>query len=211
MNGAFIYDHYLQEILNHDYIDRNRSKQMIRLLESFDDVFFQTYTNNQPVCSEKTFNLIHMAGSSPQIIQMYMVTQKVVPNLIQYVEEANLEINKFYVTSQNIERLALIKSYVNSIEGLRCLQSMPKGIEVLPTSVDKSHAVQLLCKHLGIDVSHTLMIGDSENDIGMLQLGGISVVMGNAPDHVKQYADWIAPTNNENGAAAAIEKFVLNA
>ena len=211
MNGAFVYDHYRQEALNQEHIERTRVKQMIHLLNSFDDVFFHAYGNNQPICSEKSLKLIHMAGSSPQVIQMFTATQKVVPNLITYIEENNLEINKFYITSQNIERLNLIKSYANSVEGLRSLQSMPKGIEVIPTTVDKSHAVQLLCAHLGVDIRHTLMIGDSENDIGMLQLGGISVVMGNAPDHVKQYADWIAPTNSENGAAAAIEKFVLNA
>ncbi len=209
MNGAFIYDHHLQIPLNHQHIERSQAKKFIRLLESFGDVFFHAYGNNQPICSERTLNLIHMAGSSPQVIEMYLQTQRVVPDLIQLIETANLEINKFYITSQNIERLSLIKDYANSVEGMRSLQSMPKGIEVIPTTVDKRYAVELLCKHLGIEVEDTLMIGDSENDIGMLQLSGISVVMGNAPDHVKQFADWIAPANSEDGAAAAIEKFVL--
>lgn len=209
MNGAFIYDHKLQITLDQQHIERSQAKRVIRLLESFDDVFFHAYGNNQPICSEKTFKLIHMGGSSPQVIEMFMETQKVVPDLIKHIDSLDLEINKFYITSQNLERLKLIKDYANSVKGLRCLQSMPKGIEIIPTTVDKRFAVELLCRHLNIDVTQTLLIGDSENDIGMLQLGGISVAMGNASDHVKQYADWIAPSNAQAGVAAAIEKFVL--
>ncbi len=210
MNGAFVYDHINQQPLSQALIPRQTVQTVIRLLESFDDVFFHAYGNNQPICSEKTLRSIHMSGAGPAYVAMYHATQKVVPDLIPFLEQTGQEINKFYITTQNIDHLNLIKQYATQIPGVRCLQSMPRGIEIIPETVDKAHAVNLICQHLGIDIKKVLLIGDSENDIGMLQLGGISVAMGNAPDHVKAHADWIAPTNLENGAAAAIERFVLN-
>ncbi|MDD2533840.1 MAG: HAD family hydrolase [Eubacteriales bacterium] len=209
MNGAFIYDHYRQQTLNHQYIEFPQVKKIIRLLESFEDVFFHAYGNNQPICSEKALKSIHLSGSGPAIIEMHHATQKVVPDLLSFIESTGIEINKFYISSQNTDHLNLIKSYAAGIEGVRSLQSMPNGIEVIPTTVDKSNAVMLICNHLGIDISKTLVIGDSENDVGMLKIGGISVVMGNAPTHIKTYADWIAPSNAEWGAAVAVQRFVL--
>ena len=51
--------------------------------------------------------------------------------------------------------------------------------------------------------------GDSSNDLAMIQKAGLGVAMGNAGEDVKQAADYITLTNNEDGVAAAIEKFVL--
>lgn len=210
MNGALVYDHINQQTLSQSRIPRQTVLTITRLLESFGDVFFHAYGNNQPICSEKTMHSIHLSGVSPAYAAMYNATQKVVPDLIPFLEQTGQEINKFYITTQNLDHLNLIKQYANQIPGVRCLQSLPRGIEIIPETVDKAHAVTLICQHLGIDIEKVLLIGDSENDIGMLGLGGVSVAMGNAPDHVKAHADWIAPANTENGAAVAISRYVLD-
>ena len=54
-----------------------------------------------------------------------------------------------------------------------------------------------------------ICIGDSGNDVSMLEEAGLSVVMGNAPDFIKEYGDYITDTNENNGVAKAIEKFIL--
>ena len=54
-----------------------------------------------------------------------------------------------------------------------------------------------------------MTIGDHPNDLDMVQYAGIGVAMGNAVDELKKIADYITSTNNEDGAAKAIEKFVL--
>ncbi|HRU94578.1 MAG TPA: HAD hydrolase family protein, partial [Anaerolineae bacterium] len=54
-----------------------------------------------------------------------------------------------------------------------------------------------------------LAVGDHENDIPMVQWAGIGVAMGNATPALQAVADWIAPSLAEDGAAAALERFVL--
>ena len=210
MNGALVFDHERQVALSTQSIDRPEVLRIIRLLDSFDDIFFHAYANNQPVCSQRTLAKISKSAFNPAYVAMYNAKQRIVPDLVDWILEENQIINKFYISSQNMDHLHLIRSYSGLVPGVRCLQSMPRGLEIIPATVDKSHAVQLLCDHLGLDMASTLVLGDSENDVGMLKVGGISVAMGNAPDHVKAEADWIAPTNLEHGAAAAIERYVLN-
>jgi hydroxymethylpyrimidine pyrophosphatase-like HAD family hydrolase len=55
-----------------------------------------------------------------------------------------------------------------------------------------------------------IAIGDGHNDMPLLEAAGLKVAMGNAPDEVKQLADYVAPSLADDGVAAAIDKFVLS-
>ena len=66
-----------------------------------------------------------------------------------------------------------------------------------------------LCNMLHIDLSKTIVFGDQELDIEMLQTAGLGVAMDNAPDKVKRVADVVTASNEEDGVAIALEKYVL--
>ncbi|HQY92064.1 MAG: Cof-type HAD-IIB family hydrolase [Caldilinea sp.] len=83
-------------------------------------------------------------------------------------------------------------------------------VETTAAGVDKGSGLRRLCELLGIDVRRVLAIGDSDNDIPMLQAAGFGIAMGNAGDHVKAVADWIAPTLDEEGAAVALQQWILD-
>ncbi len=82
-------------------------------------------------------------------------------------------------------------------------------IEVLPANASKGQAVKTLLEELGIDPSNALALGDGENDIEMLQAVGIGAAMGNATQKLKDIADVIVPSNEEDGVAFALEEFAL--
>jgi hydroxymethylpyrimidine pyrophosphatase-like HAD family hydrolase len=54
-----------------------------------------------------------------------------------------------------------------------------------------------------------MAIGDNWNDVEMLEYAGLGIAMGDAPAGVQAVADWVAPTVDEDGVAAAIAKFLL--
>ena len=77
--------------------------------------------------------------------------------------------------------------------------------------VNKGAAVSYLAeKLLGLKSNNVMTIGDNFNDLEMLEYAGIGVAMGNAPPQVKARAQWIAPSIDEDGAAVAIETFLLS-
>jgi len=73
----------------------------------------------------------------------------------------------------------------------------------------KAAALALLCQRWAIDPADVLALGDAEADIGMLQLAGVGVAVGNAQESVKAVADWVAPDAADAGVAAAVQRFVL--
>ena len=87
--------------------------------------------------------------------------------------------------------------------------SFPNNIEISAKGVDKGEGLLQLARVLGWGPENVMACGDSSNDLAMIQKAGLGVAMGNASEDVKQAADYITLTNNEDGVAAAIEKFVL--
>lgn len=83
-------------------------------------------------------------------------------------------------------------------------------LEIMPKGVDKAFGIAQLCRILGITLDECMAIGDEENDMAMLQAVGYGVAMGNAPQHVKDSANYVTGTNMQHGVAQAVEKFILN-
>jgi len=82
-------------------------------------------------------------------------------------------------------------------------------VEVMPCGVTKGTALVHILEHVGLDLEETMCLGDNCNDLDMIQRAGIGVAMGHAPPDVRQYADYVTGTNDEDGVAHAIQRLVL--
>lgn len=89
--------------------------------------------------------------------------------------------------------------------------SDPTFLEISSPRASKGRALLTIGKHLGIPPSETLAIGDSEIDKSMIEAAGMGIAMANAAPDVLMAADYVTGPCNEDGAAAAIEEFVLGA
>ena len=74
---------------------------------------------------------------------------------------------------------------------------------------NKASAVERLCKYFGITMSEAITMGDDRNDIDMLEEAGLGIAMGNAHETIKKVADYVTASNEEDGVALALEKFLL--
>jgi len=89
------------------------------------------------------------------------------------------------------------------------IRTDPDLIQIMNRSASKSIALEKVADHYQIPLDQILAIGDAPNDVGMLQLAGVSVAMDNAHPIVKDVADWIAPSNNDHGVHAALKRYGL--
>lgn len=83
-------------------------------------------------------------------------------------------------------------------------------LQVLPLGASKAQGVAKVLPLLGVSWDQVLAAGDGENDLEMLQAAGWSVAMGNASARVQAAANHVTGSNDEDGLAAAVERFVLN-
>lgn len=92
---------------------------------------------------------------------------------------------------------------------LDCFRSGAEQLEIVAPGVNKGMGLARAAAILGIPQEETIAIGDGENDIAMLRWAGLGIAMENAPDNVKAAADVIAPVCDLDGAAWAMENYLL--
>lgn len=89
-------------------------------------------------------------------------------------------------------------------------RSEPFFLELIPKGVDKANSLAHLCEKLGMTKDDLTACGDGFNDCSMIAYAGLGVAMANAQDVVKEQADYVTASNDEDGVADVIEKFILN-
>ena len=94
-------------------------------------------------------------------------------------------------------------------ELLELTNSSPWNIEINAIGINKARALEKVCGLMEITMDEVMAVGDSLNDIKMIQEAGLGIAMENAQEAVKQEADWITKTNEDNGVAYAIQHFLL--
>ncbi len=90
------------------------------------------------------------------------------------------------------------------------VRSAPFFLEFVNRSVNKGVGVDTLARNLGIKREEIICMGDAGNDIHMIKYAGLGVAMGNAFPEIKEIADYVTKTNEENGVAHVINKFILD-
>lgn len=89
-------------------------------------------------------------------------------------------------------------------------RSEPFFLELLPLGIDKAKCLEKLLERMGISRNEVIACGDGFNDLSMIEFAGLGVAMANAQQVVKNVADYITLSNEEDGVAAVVEKFCLN-
>lgn len=89
-------------------------------------------------------------------------------------------------------------------------KSKPNYVEFTHLEGTKGHALRFLAAHYGIPIEETIGIGDAMNDHEMIEAAGLGVAMANAVPALKEIADYVTLSNNEDGVKHVLDKFVLN-
>ena len=134
-------------------------------------------------------------------------------NFNQYFNENLKEVYKVSFIEDDIEVFKKLVNYVEvnySYEKITIQKSLSGYLEITHVNAKKSLGIEYVMNLKNIDRDSTVAFGDGENDISMLQSAGYSIVMGNASDKVKEHADFITKSNNEDGVAYVIEKIINN-
>jgi Cof subfamily protein (haloacid dehalogenase superfamily) len=107
------------------------------------------------------------------------------------------------------QKLWPIRKELLRINELEVTSSGSNNIELNCKGVSKGKGVAILTRYYNLKPEEVMVIGDGENDLAMIEYAGWGVAMGNATDIVKKQADYITDSNDHDGVAKVIDKFVL--
>lgn len=133
---------------------------------------------------------------------------KQVENMVEFVD---FDMNKCLMTAPVDKAPALEKELQEMFGDIASIyRSEPFFIEIMPKGVDKATSLDRMLCTVGLKRENAICCGDGFNDMTMIEYAGVGVAMENAQEKVKEVADFITKSNDEDGIVTVIKKFILN-
>ncbi|QGU00373.1 Cof-like hydrolase [Candidatus Syntrophocurvum alkaliphilum] len=199
--GAWVKNSLSEEVLYYEPVPK---KESIEIMEYFKKcgVHYHTYYDDR-LCLENLTEegkfYVKLAGVEPVIMD----------SLIDALD--TYDPFKIMAVTDN-ERMLLdmeLELKNNYGDNLHITRSKPFFLEVMNKKANKADALKVITDHYNIDRKEVMAVGDSYNDLAMIEWAGLGVAMWNARTSVKEVADFITTSNDEKGVAEAIHRFVL--
>ncbi|SHJ85223.1 hypothetical protein SAMN02745163_02710 [Clostridium cavendishii DSM 21758] len=211
-NGAFIREKDKSDVIYMNTLTENQCRSILDILLKYKLVpHFHTY-NEVYLGSRfhKFMSYIAIGRKLPKdmpVISRYIGNKDKWYNVFKKMD-GNLV--KAIVFHPNANRINKAKEELMKIPSLEIASSGDLNIEINAEGVCKGQAVEVLAKYYGIKREEVICIGDNENDVSMIEYAGLGVAMGNAIESLKKKANYITDTNDNDGVAKVIEKFILS-
>lgn len=203
-SGSLILDNN-HNVLMKKYIEASHVRSILNIIKN-EDIHASLYKDNVWYIKEMdkwAFQEKEITNIMPQINKY--------EELLEHWEEENSGCNKILCMGDP-NKIESLKDKLNNILGssLNIYLSKPTYLEIMPKDSSKTLAIEVLLRKYCINKSELIAIGDNYNDVDMIKYAGMGIAMGNAPEEVKRIADDITLSNDEDGVAFAINKYVID-
>ena len=209
-NGARIIDAQEERVIEEHLLSPELALQALEICGKY-DTLQEVYFDGQGYAPADKMAVVERYHRNPSMCEYMRNTRIPVDNIAELVKEENRGLDKVQALFADMEERTQAWRELREVSGLELVGSLRYNIEINTAGVNKGTGLVNLGKVLGIKREEIMAFGDGDNDIVMLKEVGIGVAMANAEDKVKETADYITLSNEEDGVAEAIEKLVLQA
>jgi Cof subfamily protein (haloacid dehalogenase superfamily) len=198
--GAAVIDPTSDEVLRDIPIDVDTVSAIVDVVER-DHKHLQLYRNDEYYCEQHNrFSDLYARLSNSQPV--------VVPSLREAF--AYSPATKAVVIDDPEPAAAYIDRIREALgKKVYVTRSYPEFVEILNPAVDKGDALRFVANHLNVEMRDVVAIGDSWNDAPLLKAAGFGIAMGSAPSELRDEADAVVASVEDDGVAEAIERYVL--
>jgi Cof subfamily protein (haloacid dehalogenase superfamily) len=207
-NGARITDIYEKKAFYENCLSPLAVEKAVELLRQYDYII-ECFIDGIAYIDGPYFYKIKETRLSYRNVEYILNTRNPVDNIYDFLLEHKHEIENININFEDISEKPAMREKLLELPEVTITTSFDHNLEIGGATTSKAEALRQMGKLLNIDPEEMMAIGDSPNDMAMMLASGFPVAVGNAKDEVKAIAKFIAPTNDEDGVAVAIEKFVL--
>lgn len=197
-NGAVILDMTTEEVL----FEQSISKEDIHALYDFSQengVHIITYLDGNIIASSESPYI----DIETQITGMPLLK---VDDFKKAVDRDSVKCIMLDEPERLVEVMAKLKAQINHKS---ITTSKPFFLEIMQLGIDKAASLDRLAQKLGISSDEIIAVGNASNDLTMIQYAGLGVWVDNVEDALRHHADVVVASNNEDGVAEVIERFIL--
>ena len=210
-NGARIVDLKESRVLYEDLVPYETGRRVLEICSRYDSML-EIYYDGVGYAEEE--KLKHLDEYVPRLpMARYIASsRRPVADVRAMHEERKAPTDKVQALFRTTEECKKAwKEVEKEVPDIEITGALSNNIEVNAKGVNKGRGLMILGELLGIHREEIMAVGDGSNDIAMLREAGLGVAMENATEAVKAAADVVTLSNDQEGAAAAIEKYVLQA
>ena len=209
-NGARIVDSLEGRILYEDQVSYENGKKVLEICGKY-DALLEVYYNGVGYTEESALNRLGDFVPRVPMAAYILNTRQPVENVTELFNRKKLPTDKVQaIFSSEEDCKKAWKEVEDHILDIEITGALCNNIEVNAKGVNKGKGILMLGKILGIEREEIMAFGDGRNDTAMLQEAGLGIAMSNAVEEAKAAADEVTLSNDEEGVAAAIEKYVLD-
>jgi len=190
-DNSLIFDSYLEKDMILDLFDQSRLFKTHLL--AYTDQFILTEDSDQYIDIESQINEI-------PVVRVH-----------KFKDELKNRSVKCLMTGEP-NHLINVETQLKAIyhDQLSISRSLPFFLECMPIGINKGNCLTILLNHIHMDKSEVIACGDGYNDISLIEAVGLGIAMSNGCEPLKEKAKYITLSNDDDGVAHVIEKFILN-
>ena len=218
INGAQVYDHETDTALVRDEIPLDMALGVMEVLDRY-DVIYDCYRQNWGWMTAALQDRAADYATNEHYLKMVREFRKPVPELKAHLRgtAADGDVQKIMLFATNSHVSGLASQVLDPIRAelavrfpeIKVTSSTWNNIELNIKSAHKGNALKRFAEHLGFGLDNCMAFGDGMNDFTMVEAAGLGIAMANAEAEVKRVAKWIAPSNDEDGVAKGVERWIL--
>lgn len=174
--------------------------QVVEALRPFGPGALKVFVHGRMIYEQESFDWEQICGR----FRAPAARSTVVPSLTDYIAAHDGQVEKlcmFFATDENLQNA---RKALDKLPNIEVVQGAPDNLEITAPGIDKGSGLHKACAVMGIDPGSVLAMGDSENDLAMLQEAGFAGVVANGIPQAKALADYISAADNDHNAAAEI-------
>ena len=209
INGGSVWDAQIDGAIHTAEIPYERAEEIFDYVEQF-HTMYDCYVDGWGKSDRKFFDHL-LDYVDEDVVKIIKATRSPVDDFRGYIRSLGHDIQKIILFFRDLEvHDRMIEKIRADLPDMAVTAALPCNIELNNKDANKGAALRILCEHLGFGSEQAMAFGDGGNDQSMIETAGLGVVMANGVPELKAAADYITLSNDEDGVAAAIEKFVLN-
>lgn len=207
-NGAIITESHAGGIIYSVYMDNEICLRINSICQKH-GVYYHVYAGDTMLTERLGFTSEKYFERNKLLPPEDRVDIEVVKSMEEKLKSIPGKVLKFVIVTDDAELLKRVRNDMEQLQEVDVMSSNFDNFEVMRKGVSKGAALARLTDIYGIPASQMIAIGDNENDISMFQYAGLSIAMENGEAIAKAAANCITASNDADGVAQAIEKFIL--
>ena len=225
-NGAITYDIKNDKILYENVLSKNKAQQVIKICEE-NSIYYSVYTENGIITKNLNYNTLYYYKENLNKEEKEKTHINIVQDVYNYIEEKDEKILKIMICDNNQLVFKSILKKIKEITDIEILdvshmsrKLIEQGTEeialeyfyteITSKNVDKWNALEMLIEMLNITKDEVITIGDNANDVKMIQNAGLGVAMGESAPYIKEQANIVTESNDNDGVAKILQQYLLN-